>query len=201
MCGRIDIQPNSINGAVKASFDVEWESTENRDLRPNQQVDTLLADLQGFIQASLKWGIQPSWSKQLLINAQAETVATKMTFCESFRSRRCVVPCSGWYEWKVLGDNQKQKFRFHAPDDSPLFMAAIWFSEKSSDDRLVTLTTQPTLECAQVHQRMPLLLLPGEVLTLLTGPVPKLEFLLQAPKLRLALQPEELPPVQQASLF
>ncbi|MBT6728797.1 MAG: SOS response-associated peptidase [Deltaproteobacteria bacterium] len=201
MCGRIDILPNKIIDAVKVGFGVEWESRENRDLRPTQQVDTLQAEPQGFTQVRLQWGIQPSWSKQLLINAQAETVATKMTFREAFRSRRCVIPCSGWYEWKILESGQKQKFRLHASDESTLFMAAIWFAEKDSTNRLVTLTTQPTPQCAPIHHRMPLLLPPVEVSNWLNRPFPTLEPLLRAPLLSLALQPEELAPVQQPSLF
>ena len=102
MCGRIDIQPNNINEAVKAGFGVDWNTKENRDLRPTQRVDALLSAPTGFVQTSLQWGIRPSWSKQLLINAQAETVAIKQTFRDSFESRRCVIPCSGWYEWKIF---------------------------------------------------------------------------------------------------
>ena len=202
MCGRIDIQPNNINEAVKAGFGVDWHTKENRDLHPTQLVDALLSAPTGFVQTSLQWGIKPSWSKQLLINAQAETVATKQTFRDSFESRRCVIPCSGWYEWKIFEEScQKQKFRFHAPDESPLFMAGIWFSETNSTNRLVTLTSQPTPQCAQIHHRMPLLLPPDEVSTWLNGPFPKLESLLKAPLLPLALQAAELPPIQQPSLF
>ena len=202
MCGRIDIQPNNINEAVKAGFGVDWDTKENRDLRPTQLVDALLSAPTGFVQTSLQWGIRPSWSKQLLINAQAETVATKQTFRDSFKFRRCVIPCSGWYEWKIFEeDGQKQKFRFHAPDESPLFMAGIWFGESTTPSQLVTLTTHPTPQCAQIHHRMPLLLPPDEVTTWLNGPLPKLEPLLKAPLLPLALQPEELAPVQQPSLF
>jgi putative SOS response-associated peptidase YedK len=202
MCGRIDIQPNNINEAVKAGFGVDWDTKENRDLRPTQLVDALLSAPTGFVQTSLQWGIRPSWSKQLLINAQAETVTTKQTFRDSFKFRRCVIPCSGWYEWKIFEeDGQKQKFRFHAPDESPLFMAGIWFGESATPSQLVTLTTHPTPQCAQIHHRMPLLLPPDEVTTWLNGPLPKLEPLLKAPLLPLALQPEELAPVQQPSLF
>lgn len=201
MCGRIDILPNKIGDAVKAGFGVKWEGKENRDLRPTQMVDTLQADFQGFTQVCLQWGITPPWGRHLLINAQAETVATKMTFRESFRSRRCVIPCSGWYEWKVLESSQKQKFRFHAPDESPLFMAAIWFSETDSTNQLVTLTTKPTQQCAQIHHRMPLLLLPSEVSTWLNGPLSKVEQLLKAPLFPLVLQPVEPAPVQQPFLF
>ena len=202
MCGRIDIQPNNINEAVKAGFGVDWNTKENRDLRPTQRVDALLSAPTGFVQTSLQWGIKLSWSKQLLINAQAETVATKKTFRDSFESRRCVIPCSGWYEWKIFEEGgQKQKFRFHAPDESPLFMAGIWFGKSVTPSQLVTLTTHPTPQCEQIHHRMPLLLKSAGVPRWLTDPPAALERLLLAPDLPLSLTPEEFSPAQQPSLF
>ena len=202
MCGRIDIQPNNINEAVKAGFGVDWDTKENRDLRPTQLVDALLSASTGFAPTSLQWGIRPSWSKQLLINAQAETVATKQTFRDSFESRRCVIPCSGWYEWKIFKESgQKQKFRFHAPDESPLFMAGIWFGESAAPSQLVTLTTHPTTQCAQIHHRMPLLLQSAQVPSWLSNPPSELERLLRAPDLPLSITPEEPPPIIQTSFF
>ena len=202
MCGRIDIQPNNINEAVKAGFGLDWDTKENRDLRPTQLVDALLSTPTGFVQTSLQWGIKPSWSKQLLINAQAETVATKQTFRDSFESRRCVIPCSGWYEWKIFEeDGKKQKFRFHAQDESPLFMAGIWFGESATPSQLVTLTIHPTTQCAQIHHRMPLLLQSAQVPRWLSNPPSELERLLRAPDLPLSLTPEEPPPIIQTSFF
>ena len=202
MCGRIDIQPNNISEAVKAGFGVDWNTKENRDLRPTQLVDALLSTPTGFVQTGLQWGIRPYWSKQLLINAQAETVAIKQTFRDSFESRRCVIPCSGWYEWKIFKESgQKQKFRFHAPDESPLFMACIWFVESATPSQLVTLTTHPTPQCEQIHHRMPLLLQSAQVPHWLTDPPSELERLLRVPDLPLSLTPEEPPPIVQTSLF
>ncbi|MEC8544205.1 MAG: SOS response-associated peptidase family protein [SAR324 cluster bacterium] len=201
MCGRIDIQPNNINEAVKAGFGVDWDTKENRDLRPTQLVDALLSAPTGFVQTSLQWGIRTSWSKQLLINAQAETVTTKQTFRDSFKFRRCVIPCSGWYEWKILDSGQKQKFRFHAPDESSLFMAGIWFGESATPSQLVTLTTHPTTQCAQIHHRMPLLLQSAQIPRWLSNPPSDLERLLRAPDLPLSLTPEEPPPIIQNLFF
>ncbi|MEC7221284.1 MAG: SOS response-associated peptidase family protein [SAR324 cluster bacterium] len=202
MCGRIDIQPNNINEAVKAGFGVDWNTKENRDLRPTQLVDALLSTPTGFVQIGLQWGIRPSWSKQLLINAQAKTVATKQTFRDSFKFRRCVIPCSGWYEWKIFEeDGKKQKIRFHAQDESPLFMAGIWFGEIATPSQLVTLTTHPTPQCEQIHHRMPLLLQSAQIPRWLSNPPSDLERLLRAPSLPLSLTPEGPPPIIQNSLF
>ncbi len=60
MCGRIDIQPNNINEAVKAGFGLDWDTKENRDLRPTQLVDALLSTPTGFVQTSLQWGDRKS---------------------------------------------------------------------------------------------------------------------------------------------
>ena len=57
MCGRIDVQPNNINESVKAGFGVDWDTKENRDLRPSQLVDALLSVPTGFTQTSLQWGM------------------------------------------------------------------------------------------------------------------------------------------------
>ena len=113
-----------------------------------------------------------------------------------------MIPCSGWYEWKIFEeDGKKQKFRFHAPDESPLFMAGIWFGESATPSQLVTLTTHPTTQCAQIHHRMPLLLQSAQVPCWLKDPPAALETLLRAPDLPLLLTPEEPPPIIQTSFF
>ncbi|MDF0536027.1 SOS response-associated peptidase family protein [Shewanella sp. A32] len=54
----------------------------------------------GLSQIDSVWGIKPEWSKQLLINAKAETVREKKTFASAFKHHRVLVPCSGGYEWR-----------------------------------------------------------------------------------------------------
>jgi putative SOS response-associated peptidase YedK len=65
---------------------------------------------------ALRWGLVPFWAKDAkiaysTINAMAETVATKPAFRDAFKSRRCLVPADGFYEWKKLADKAKPPYR------------------------------------------------------------------------------------------
>lgn len=114
----------------------------------------------------LRWGLIPSWAKNpkigaRLINARAETVAEKPAFRDAFRSRRCLVPMSGFYEWHKQGDI-KQPYYFY-PADAPFFIVAgIWERWLNPDreplDTFAILTTQANEIIAPIHDRMPLIL-------------------------------------------
>src|SRR5262245_54690758 len=78
----------------------------------------------------MRWGLLPSWTKDpktapLLNNARAETVAEKPSFRSAFKSRRCLIPASGFFEWKREG-KLKQPYYFRRPDDRPIAFAGLW---------------------------------------------------------------------------
>lgn len=182
MCGRLDIVDPPLAQLVSKQFGFDFHTETNRDLRPTQPVEVLARPDNVTQQLSTHWGIQPSWSKRILINAQSETVATKPTFKSAFNLHRCVVPCSGWYEWKVEeGQSQKTKYHFKHADDQPLYMAGIYYPSTDNDMRLVTLTTAPTKQCYPYHHRMPLLVNPAELQYWLASDADKLKPLLVAP--------------------
>jgi hypothetical protein len=57
---------------------------------------------------ALRWGLVPHWANDLklgsrMINARAEMVVTIPAFRDAFKSRRCIIPASGFYEWKQTG--------------------------------------------------------------------------------------------------
>ncbi|MFC0445511.1 SOS response-associated peptidase [Pseudidiomarina halophila] len=182
MCGRLDIRDHQLMKFVSEQLGLNFTTQTNRDLRPTQQVEIVRYD-QELQQLSSTWGIQPQWAKRPLINAQAETVATKPTFKAAFKLHRCVVPCSGWYEWKAeAGQSKKTKYLFTHPDEQPFYMAGLYFPMTDGENRLVTLTTAPTPQCLEYHHRMPLLVRPNEVNYWLTSNAEALDPLLQAPE-------------------
>ena len=85
---------------------------------------------------AMRWGLVPPWAKEvgtgpLLFNARAETAAEKSSFRASVRSKRCLVPMDGWYEWKKgpldsKGKPTKIPFYMTPEDGTRLFMAGLW---------------------------------------------------------------------------
>lgn len=106
----------------------------------------------------LKWGF-PGFDKgKLLINARAESVKTKLTFADSFVSRRCVLPAAGFYEW----DRKKEKVTFRLGDKPILYLAGI-YRPYGAEKRFVVLTREANDSMRPVHDRMPLILTKEEV--------------------------------------
>src|SRR5260221_14792102 len=80
--------------------------------------------------AALRWGLIPSWAGDVkvaysMFNAMAETVAIKPAFRDAFKSRRCLVPADGFYEWKQLDATTKQPYRIAMADSSPMALAGL----------------------------------------------------------------------------
>jgi putative SOS response-associated peptidase YedK len=100
-----------------------------------------------------------------LINARMESAADKPTFRNALRRRRCLLPCSGYYEWKKL-DKRKQPFWIRMKD-APLFaFAGLWESWNSPDggtiESCALLTQDANVPMRGIHDRMPVILLPEE---------------------------------------
>jgi len=116
----------------------------------------------------MRWGLVPHWVKDpgigsRLINARAESAASKPAFRDAVARRRCLLPADGWYEWQRLG-TRKQPFFITPADGSGLAMAGLWSSWRPPDA-----TAPPVVSCAvltadavgslaQIHDRMPLIL-------------------------------------------
>ena len=125
---------------------------------------------------AMRWGLVPPWTKELgkgplLFNARAETAAEKSSFRSAVKSKRCLVPMDGWYEWKKgpVGENGKPTkipFFMSPRDGTRLFMAGLWSvwrprdAEPDTPPLLSTtiLTTDAVGALTEVHDRMPLIM-------------------------------------------
>jgi len=117
----------------------------------------------------VRWGLVPSWAKDVsvgnrMINARVESLTDKPAFRTAARTRRCLVPADGWYEWaKRLDAPTKQPYFITPQDGSVLALAGLWEVWGRGADRLYTCTvvTAPATGVLQeIHDRMPLVLPP-----------------------------------------
>jgi len=125
----------------------------------------------------MRWGLIPSWAKDKaigprLINAMAETVATKPAFRDAFRRRRCLVPVDFFYEWRKTGGGKqpsekqpsgKQPYAIGLADGAPMALAGLWDRWKDPSDgatlhSFTVITGPPNELVAPIHNRMPVVL-------------------------------------------
>lgn len=119
MCGRytLRVSPAELAEVFEVLNSIEWEPRFN--IAPTQTVPTVrpVLDGNGRELALVKWGLVPYWADDpkmgsRLINARAESVATKPAFRSALRKKRCLVPADGFYEWQAVpGQKTKQPFR------------------------------------------------------------------------------------------
>lgn len=190
MCGRF--VSTSTPEETARYFDVEVSSSGALEHEPNYNTaptsDVLVVVEEGGARRldAFHWGLVPRWAKDLsignrMINARAETVATKPAFRHAFARRRCIVPVDGFYEWKAAlpGHKGKQPYFIHRPDGEPYAMAGLWeqWSGPGPEGEEVTvrsttiITGPANASMAAVHDRMPIILPPSTWATWLSPDV------------------------------
>lgn len=113
----------------------------------------------------LRWGLIPFWAKDMkigykLINARSETVHEKPSFRAAFKTRRCLIPSSGWYEWTKDADGGKQPHFISLPGNCYSF-AGLWETwDKGPDgpvESFTIITTEASPSISSIHNRMPVI--------------------------------------------
>ena len=170
MCGRFTLAVDAAE--LEAAFDlasrVRLEPRYN--IAPTEPVAAVRLGKEGRELAELRWGLVPYWASDAkighrLINARAESAAEKPAFREAFRHRRCVVPATGFYEWRVEG-KRRLPFLVHRRDGRLFGIAGLWERWNGPEGRVesLTLLTRPAVgPVAALHDRMPVVLAPEEV--------------------------------------
>ena len=127
----------------------------------------------------VRWGLVPFWAKDIsigsrLINARAETVASKPAFRHAFARHRCLLPADGFYEWEKSGDpksSRKQPYYIRREDGGVLAFAGLyelWRDKDRPDDdpdswlwTATIITTRAEDEVGRIHDRMPMVIEPA----------------------------------------
>ncbi len=172
MCGRFtnNAKPEQIKKEFKVGAKNPNLFQPRFNIAPAQRIDVVLESENERILSQLKWGLVPSWSKDTsiskgLINARAETLSEKPSFREAFKSRRCIIPASGFYEWQKKETGAKQPFYFYLKEKEVFGFAGLWeqWLDKQTGELLETctiITTEANEVLKPVHERMPVILKP-----------------------------------------
>jgi putative SOS response-associated peptidase YedK len=119
--------------------------------------------------APMRWGLVPAWAQDVkaadkysLINAKGEEIETKRSYQAAFRARRCIVPVSGFFEWKREG-TQKTPFAIHLSNDPIMSLAGVWelWRSKETGEEVLSfsiITTAANSFMESIHNRMPVIL-------------------------------------------
>jgi putative SOS response-associated peptidase YedK len=171
MCGRF-VSASSPD-EIARYFDAEAPEAllePSYNVAPTNDVYAVLSD--GGVRRldAFHWGLVPIWAKDprqgaKMINARAETLASKNAYKPAFKKRRCLIPADGFYEWKKIpGQKTKQPHFIHRPDGEPLAFAGLWEVWRGADRQgdplrsctIVTTSANETME--PLHDRMPVIL-------------------------------------------
>jgi len=191
MCGRF-VSSHSADQIAEffgASFETEATLPANYNVAPTQDVYAVVADAAGAREVQpFHWGLVPSWAKDIkigskMINARSETIAEKPAFKGLFKKHRLIIPMDGFYEWQQAkavegtsapltkaGKPMKTPMFIHRADCQLLAVAGLWatWRDKAAGPEAewlhscTVITTAANETMAPVHDRMPVLLSPGD---------------------------------------
>jgi putative SOS response-associated peptidase YedK len=168
MCGRFNVAADPLSRLLMELVGLQHPGPDNLNAAPTETIVVLRLDEAGSPElAPMRWWLTPRWAKELttrysMFNAKSETVHESPAFREPFRSRRCVVPVCGFYEWARAG-GRKLPYYIHPAEAPGMLLAGIWDRWKDPEtgeslDSFAVLTTPANAGLAFVHHRQPVML-------------------------------------------
>ena len=172
MCGRmaITLPHEAMTQMFDAVPDNDLPPVPNYNVCPTVPIHTVTSSAGTRRLRPMRWGFIPHWYKKpnggpLLINARSETIAEKPAFRDACRNRRCLIPTTGFYEWRRVEGETPEPWWVTRSDGAPMVFAGIWQNWEMGDDRLTTcaiVTTDANAAMAPIHHRLPLILTPDQ---------------------------------------
>ena len=168
MCGRFYLDVVGDELARVFELPVVPDLMPRFNIAPSQSVGAVRFGNQGREWVNLHWGLIPFWAKDKkfgyrTINGRAETVDSKPAFRAAFKSRRCIIPASGFYEWKVLPDG-KQPYCIHPAQGGVFAFAGLYEHWEGEGDEVIDsctiIVTEANAVVSEIHDRMPVILPP-----------------------------------------
>ncbi len=166
MCGRYTDTKRNKALLAKVGYVADLAFTPRFNIAPTQEASMVaLGGDDRPEHRRARWGLIPFWAKDekiaaSMINARAETVATKPAFRQAYKKRRCLVLADGFFEWQKRPDG-KQPIYIRMREGEPFAFGGLWERWENAEravESFCIVTTAPNELCATVHDRMPLIL-------------------------------------------
>jgi len=171
MCGRFALKESPKKLAEHFRIEGDFDFAPSWNIAPSMRIASITADHEDERHfRMMRWGLIPSWAKDAAIgnklnNARGETVAEKPSFRSAFKTRRCIIPASGFYEWKAE-NGIKQPWYMSFKSGEPMAFAGLWEEWKPSEGTAVEtcciITTEANSLMQPIHERMPVILNPDQ---------------------------------------
>ena len=165
MCGRFQLKAEQ-DWMVEFGLPEPPDITPRYNIAPTQDIVAIRREAGGMRRAGLlRWGLVPSFAEDpavgnRMINARAETVASKPAFREPFQKRRCLVPADGFYEWRRVG-GARDPYLLKMRDGRTFAFASVWDRwgrDAARIESCAILTTAANELVTPIHDRMPVIL-------------------------------------------
>lgn len=151
-------------------YDLVWDEERGRNTQPRWNIaptqDVLIVHSDGAGRQQVetaRWWLVPFWAKEMpkaaMFNARIETIGTSPAFRDAFKSKRCLIPASGFYEWTVNeGDGKKDPWFIHQPGQAPFSFAGLWAHNERLGVTSCTIVTMPATDpMTRLHGRQPVI--------------------------------------------
>jgi putative SOS response-associated peptidase YedK len=170
MCGRFALRESAKEVEAVFGYPDGEPFPPRYNIAPTQPIATVRQGRQGRSFALARWGLIPAWVKDpahfsLLFNARSEGIHEKPAFRGAVQYRRCLVPASGFYEWRRQGRG-KQPWWIAPKGQGPIAFAGIWETWSGPDgneiDTACIVTTEANATLAPIHPRMPVIIAPDD---------------------------------------
>ena len=157
MCGRYYLEISKEDMSFVDNID-SFEYKTNYNISPQTTVPAIINNEL----LNTTWGYFPSWLKEQdnprpLFNSRYESLLEKKTFTSAFRNNRCLIPLSGWYEWRTENES-RQPYFFHNKDNLQIFTAGLFWKRSNGDIETSIITTEAVPPLDTIHNRSPLIL-------------------------------------------
>jgi len=141
------------------------------NVAPTQEAPVVVEGPRGVRRFEMRrWGLVPPWAKDpsfgaRTINARSESAAEKPAFRAAMKSRRCLVPVDGFFEWTAAEDGGRQPWHVRRRDGTPFALAGLyehWTAGERTIESFTILTTDANEVLRPLHDRMPVVVAPAD---------------------------------------